>query len=84
MRGRSCPPGTAARASKLHSGGWIAHGSPVGTQHTELILSLVERVVQLLVPRVADPTAGRILGTVGKVGIAVVMWLVLSVAAFWV
>jgi uncharacterized protein len=28
-------------------------------------------------------TLGRILGTVGKAGIAVVMWLVLSVAAFW-
>jgi len=28
-------------------------------------------------------TFGRVLGTVGKVGIAVVVWLVLAVAAFW-
>lgn len=28
-------------------------------------------------------TFGRVLGTAGKVGIAVVMWLVLSVAVFW-
>jgi len=60
-------------------------GAVLGTFVGAIIgeLTADEATVKGSVKPAIGATIGRVLGTVGKVGIAMAMWLTLSVSAFW-